>query len=80
MSQLPSDHALIYAILALNSEVSLQNTYLESTESQLHERDEDQQILADIEQALMEFINLYQQRCKQNPQLSKIDELLTREL
>ncbi len=75
-----SNNALIYAVLALNSEISLQKEYLDSPDISVEEREEEQEILDDVEQAFMEFIDLYKKRCKIDSQLPKIDELLTDEL
>jgi len=75
-----SNNALIYAILALNSEIALQKEYLDSPEISIEEREEEQEILDDVEQAFMEFIALYKKRCKTDTQLPSIDELLTDEL
>jgi len=75
-----SNNALIYAILALNSEIALQKEYLDSPEISIEEREEEQEILDDVEQAFMEFIALYKKRYKTDTQLPSIDELLTDEL
>ena len=75
-----SNNALIYAVLALNSEIALQKEFLDSPEISIEEREEEQEILDDVEQALMEFIDLYKKRCKTDEQLPSIDELLTDEL
>jgi len=80
MTENLSNNALIYAILALNSEIILQKEYMDSPEVSIHEREEEQEILDDVEQAFMEFIELYKQRCKNDPQLPGIDELLANEL
>ncbi len=76
MSENISSNAIIYAILALNSEVDLQQEYLESDEVPEDERDNEQGILDDLEQSLMEFIDVYKKRCKTDKQLPSIDELL----
>ncbi|MEY4767463.1 MAG: hypothetical protein RL637_102 [Pseudomonadota bacterium] len=80
MSQSLSNTALIYAMLALNSEIDLQKQYLASDEVPAEERDEEVSILDDLEQALMEFIELYKQRAKTDKTLPSLDELLTQPL
>lgn len=80
MINTPSNNALIYAILALNSEISLQKEFIDSPDISTEEREEEQEILDDVEQALMEFIDLYKKRSKTDAQLPSIDALLTDEL
>lgn len=80
MTESISNNAIIYATLALNSEVDLQREYLESDEVPENERENEEEILADLEQAFMEFVDLYKIRCKADKQLPSIDELLTSQL
>ena len=80
MNESISNNAIIYAKLALNSEVDLQREYLESDEAPENERENEEEILADLEQAFMEFVDLYKIRCKADKQLPSIDELLTSQL
>jgi hypothetical protein len=80
MSETISTNALIYATLALNSEVSLQQEYLQSDDVPEDERDNEKDILEDLEQAFMEFVDLYKNRCKLDKQLPSIDELLNSQL
>ena len=80
MSEKISNNALIYATLALNSEVALQQEYLQSDEITDDERVNEEDILEDLEQAFMEFVDLYKIRCKADKQLPSIDELLNSEL
>lgn len=80
MTETPSSNALIYAILAINSEIALQKDYLGSSEIPIEERDDEQDVLDDLEQAFMEFIDLYKTRCRSDKQLPSIDELLSDEL
>jgi hypothetical protein len=80
MSEKISNNALIYATLALNSEVALQQEYLESDDIPDDERNNEEDILEDLEQAFMEFVDLYKLRCKADKQLPSIDELLNSEL
>ena len=80
MSDKISNNAVIYATLALNSEVDLQREYLESEDVPDDERDNEEEILADLEQAFMEFVDLYKNRCKTDKQLQSIDELLNSQL
>jgi hypothetical protein len=80
MNETISNNALIYATLALNSEVDLQRDYLESDDVPEDERDNEEEILADLEQAFMEFVDLYKNRCKADKDLPSIDELLNSQL
>jgi hypothetical protein len=80
MSDNISNNAIIYATLALNSEVALQQEYLESSDVPDDERDNEEEILEDLEQAFMEFVDLYKNRCKFDKQLPSIDELLNSQL
>ena len=80
MNESISNNAIIYATLALNSEVDLQREYLESDDVPEDERENEEEILADLEQAFMEFIDLYKTRSKADKQLPSIDELLTSQL
>jgi hypothetical protein len=76
MNETISNNAVIYAILSLNSEVELQREYLESEDVPDDERENEEEILADLEQAFMEFIDLYKVRCKADKELPTLDELL----
>lgn len=80
MNEIISNNALIYATLALNSEVALQREYLESDDVPDDERDNEEEILADLEQAFMEFVDIYKVRCKADKQLPTLDELLNSQL
>jgi hypothetical protein len=80
MSDNISNNAIIYATLALNSEVALQQEYLESPDVPDDERENEEEILADLEQAFMEFVDLYKKRCKTDNKLPGIDELLNSQL
>ena len=80
MTESISNNALIYATLALNSEVDLQRDYLDSDDVPKDERENEEEILADLEQAFMEFVDLYKTRCKADKQLPGIDELLNSQL
>jgi hypothetical protein len=79
MNESPSNNAIIYAILSLNSEVSIQKEYLVSNDIPDSDLPEEQEVLEDLEQALMEFIDIYKQRCKADKKLPNIDELLATE-
>ncbi len=76
----PSSNALIYAIIALNNDIDIQKGYLESPDIPEDEVDETQTVLDDIEQAFMEFMDLYKQRCKADRKLPDINEILGQEL
>jgi hypothetical protein len=80
MNEKISNNAMIYATLALNSEVDLQREYLESDDVPDDERENEEDILADLEQAFMEFVDLYKNRCKADKQLPGIEELLNSQL
>ena len=80
MNEKISNNALIYATLALNSEVDLQREYLDSDDVPDDERANEEDILGDLEQASMEFVDLYKNRCKADKQLPTIDELLNSQL
>ena len=80
MNENISNNAMIYATLALNSEVDLQRDYLESDDVPEDERENEEEILADLEQAFMEFVDLYKNRCKGDKELPSIDELLNSQL
>lgn len=80
MSQNLSNNAVIYATLALNSEIALQQEYLESDDVPEDERDNEQDILDDLQQAFMEFVDMYKVRCKTDKELPSIDELLNSQL
>lgn len=72
-----SSNAVIYAILALNSEVTLQKEYLDSPDISSEERDNEEGILDDLEQAFMEFVDFYKSCRKQDSSLPELGELLT---
>lgn len=80
MNEKISNNAMIYATLALNSEVDLQREYLDSDDVPEDERDNEEEILADLEQAFMEFVDLYKNRCKADKELPSIEELLNSQL
>lgn len=80
MSQNLSSTAIIYAILAINSEIDLQKEYLESEEVSVEDRNNESEILEELEQALMEFIDLYKLRLKSDKKLPSLDDLLNNPL
>ncbi len=80
MSENLSNDAVIYAMLSINSEIAIQKDYLDSPELPTDERDYEEETLADLEQALMEFIELYKNRLKADKTLPSLDELLYSEL
>jgi hypothetical protein len=80
MTEIISNNALIYATLALNSEIDLQREYLESEDVPADDRENEEEILSDLEQAFMEFVDLYKIRCKADRQLPSIDELLNSQI
>ncbi len=80
MNQNLSNNAIIYATLALNSEIALQQEYLESDDVPKDERENEEGILDDLQQAFMEFVDIYKTRCKADKDLPDIDELLNSQL
>ena len=80
MSEPLSSNAVIYAILSLNSEIALQKEYLDSPEVSVEERGNEEEILSDLEQAFMEFVDLYKSYSRKDRELPKIEELLNSEL
>jgi hypothetical protein len=80
MSENISNNAIIYAILALDSEVNLQREYLESDDVPDEERENEESILEDLEQAFMEFVEIYKKRCKDDKLLPDLEELLNSEI
>lgn len=80
MSESISNTAIIYAILALNSEIALQKEYLHSPDLPDAEAKNEMEILGDMEQAFAEFIGIYKIRRKTAKQLPDIDELLNNPL
>jgi hypothetical protein len=75
-----SSNAVLYAILSLNSEIALQKEYLDSPELSVEDRENEEGILDDLEQAFMEFIDLYKSYTKKDKELPTIEELLNSEL
>ena len=80
MSQDLSNNAIIYATLALNSEIALQQEYLDSDDVPEDDRENEEGILEDLQQAFMEFVDIYKVRCKDDKDLPDIDELLNSQL
>ncbi len=76
MTDTLSSNAIVYAILALNSEVALQKEYLNSPDVLPDERENEEGILDDLEQAFMEFVEFYKTCRKQDKELPSIEELL----
>ncbi len=80
MTETLSSNAIIYAILSLNSEIELQKDYLESPEISIADKENEEEILSDLEQAFMEFIGLYKTYTRKDKELPSIEELLNSEL
>lgn len=76
MSKEISSTTLMYAILAVDSEANIQRDYLDSDEIPDDEIENEEGILDDLEQALMELIDVYKTRCKSEPELPPVEELL----
>lgn len=79
MSKEISSTTLMYSILSVEEGVNVQKDYLESGEVPDDEIDYEEEILGDLEQALMELIDVYKVRCKTDSELPSIDELLSGE-
>ena len=75
-----SSNAVLYAILSLNSEIELQKEYLDSPDISVEDRENEEGILDDLEQAFMEFIDLYKSYTRNDKELPSIEELLNSEL
>ena len=80
MSETLSSNAIIYAILSINSEIALQKEYLDSPDISIEDRENEEEILSDLEQAFMEFIGLYKTYTRKDKDLPSIEELLNSEL
>jgi len=80
MSEALSSNAVLYAILSLNSEIALQKEYLDSPDISIEDRENEEEILDDLEQAFMEFIELYKTHTHKDKELPSIEELLNSEL
>lgn len=80
MTDTLSSNAIIYAILSLNSEIALQKEYQDSPELSVEDRENEEEILSDLEQAFMEFIDLYKSYTRKDRELPGIEELLNSEL
>jgi hypothetical protein len=81
MSNSLTNTAVLYATLALNSEIALQKDYLHSGD--IPDDDDlanEEDILEDLEQAFMEFVDLYKERSKTDKGLPPLEELLNSEL
>ena len=74
-----SNNALILALLSLNGEIAIQKDYLESGEIPDVEIDNEQEVLDDLEQAFMEFVDVYKARAKADKTLPSLEELLAGE-
>lgn len=74
-----SNNAMILALLSLNGEIDIQKDYLESGEIEENEIQNEQEVLDDLEQAFMEFVDLYKARAKADKTLPSLEELLANE-
>lgn len=80
MSENILNNALILALLSLNGEISIQKDYLESDDIPEDDISEEEEVLDDLEQAFMEFVDLYKSRAKSDKSLPDLDELLAGEV
>lgn len=76
MAENISNNALILALLSLNGEIAIQKDYLESDDIPEDEVVDEEEVLEDLEQAFMEFVDLYKSRAKSDKTLPSLDELL----
>lgn len=74
-----SNNALILALLSLNGEIAIQKDYLESDDIPAEEVAEEEEVLDDLEQAFMEFVDVYKARAKNDKSLPDLEELLAGE-
>ena len=74
-----SSNALILALLSLNGEIAIQKDYLESDEIPEDEVADEEEVLDDLEQAFMEFVDVYKARALADKTLPSLDELLAGE-
>jgi hypothetical protein len=79
MSETISNNALILALLSLNGEIAIQKDYLESDEILEEDVADEEEVLEDLEQAFMEFVEVYKARAKDDTTLPSLDELLAGE-
>ena len=74
-----SNNALILALLSLNGEIAIQKDYLESDEIPQDEVADEEEVLDDLEQAFMEFVDVYKARANADKTLPSLEELLAGE-
>lgn len=79
MSENISNNALILALLSLNGEIAIQKDYLDSGEIPEDEVSDEEEVLDDLEQAFMEFVDVYKARAKSDKTLPSLEELLAGE-
>ncbi len=79
MSENISNNALILALLSLNGEIALQRDYLESDDIPDEDVADEEEVLGDLEQAFMEFVEVYKARAKHDESLPSLDDLLAGE-
>jgi hypothetical protein len=76
MSENISNNALILALLSLNGEIAIQKDYLDSDDIPEDDVTDEEEVLEDLEQAFMEFVDVYKARAKSDTSLPDLDELL----
>lgn len=79
MSENISNNALILALLSLNGEIAIQKEYLDSGDVPDEEVEEEQEVLDDLEQAFMEFVDHYKTRARKDDTLPSLEDLLAGE-
>ena len=76
MSENISNNALILALLSLNGEIAIQKDYLDSDDIPEEDVTDEEEVLEDLEQAFLEFVDVYKARAKSDTSLPDLDELL----
>ncbi|MDD4916027.1 MAG: hypothetical protein PHW13_13450 [Methylococcales bacterium] len=79
MSENISNNALILALLSLNGEIAIQKDYLDSDDIPEEDVTDEEEVLDDLEQAFMEFVDVYKARSQADGTLPDLDELLAGE-
>jgi len=79
MSENISNNALILALLSLNGEIAIQKDYLDSDDIAEDDVADEEEVLEDLEQAFMEFVDVYKARASNDTTLPNLEELLAGE-
>ena len=79
MSENISNNALILALLSLNGEIAIQKDYLDSDDIAEDDVADEEEVLEDLQQAFMEFVDVYKARASNDTTLPNLEELLAGE-